>query len=108
RLVARFALTLQDILAVFAPSQGIPTLTGDMRQTVANRLQGGSGGAFGRRGERARFLATGLGRLVDPITLNAELEMAGNWAPEYGASAAERGGGRGRRRREGAGRPEHR
>jgi hypothetical protein len=81
RLVARFALSLQDILAVFAPGQGIPTLTGDMRQTVARRLQGGgaAGRVFGRRGSRGRFLATGLGRLVDPVTLNAELEMAGNW-----------------------------
>jgi hypothetical protein len=84
RLVARFAISLQDVLAVFAPNQGIPTLTGDMRQTVARRLQGGgaAGRVFGRRGSRARFLATGLGRLVDPATLNAELEMAGNWTTE--------------------------
>ena len=83
RLVARFTLSLQDILAVFAPGQGLPTLTGDMHQTVARRLHGTGGAAgrvFGRRGSRARFLATGLGRLVDPATLNAELEMAGNWA----------------------------
>src|SRR4029079_11920693 len=30
--VATYEMTLQDILAVFAPAQGIPTLTGDMRQ----------------------------------------------------------------------------
>ena len=55
-----------------------------MRQTVARRLQGGgvAGRVFGRRGSRARFLATGLGRLVDPVALNAELEMAGNWTTE--------------------------
>ena len=55
--VARFAMTLQDILAVFAPGRGIPTLTGDMRQTSAERL---------------------VGTLVDPVTLNALLEMARN------------------------------
>jgi hypothetical protein len=79
--VARFDLTLQDVLAVFAPAQGIPTLTGDMRQTDAGTLHAGlSGSRFGRRGQRLRLFATGLGRLVDPVTLNAQLEIAGNWA----------------------------
>ncbi|MFL6137309.1 MAG: hypothetical protein ACJ74O_05845 [Frankiaceae bacterium] len=81
--VATFALTLQDILAVFAPAQGIPTLTGDMRQTAARALSGPlAGRRFGRVGLRGRFFATGLGRLVDPVTLNALLELAGNWTVE--------------------------
>jgi hypothetical protein len=29
-----------------------------------------------------RMLATGLGELVDPVTLNAQLEVAGNWSAE--------------------------
>jgi hypothetical protein len=73
KLVARFDLTLQDVLAVFAPSKGVPTLTGDMRQTAAS--------GFGKVGMRFRMMASGLGTLVDPATLNAELEIAGNWAP---------------------------
>jgi hypothetical protein len=81
--VARFDLTLQDILTVFAPAKGIPTLTGGMRQTMAEKLTGlPDGRRFGRAGSRARLFATGLGTLVDPVTLNAALEMAGNWVIE--------------------------
>jgi hypothetical protein len=81
--VATFALTLQDVLAVFAAGQGIPTLTGDMRQTDARMMSGGlSGKRFGFRGQRLRLFATGLGFLVDPVTLNANLEIAGNWSVE--------------------------
>jgi hypothetical protein len=78
KAVARLAMTLQDVLAVFAPAQGIPTLSGDVRQTFAARTA--SGAFFGYAGLRSRLLATGLGTLVDPVTLNAQLEMAGNWA----------------------------
>jgi hypothetical protein len=78
--VARFGLTLQDVLAVFAPGSGIPTLTGDMRQNESHTLRGHlSGKRFGAHGQRLRMFATGLGHLVDPKTLNAELEIAGNW-----------------------------
>ena len=72
KLVARFDLMLQDVLAVFATAKGIPTLTGDLRQTSAS--------GFGKVGLRFRMTASGLGTLVDPATLNAELEIAGNWA----------------------------
>jgi len=81
--VAEFDLTLQDILTVFAPAKGIPTLTGSMRQTLAGALAGGRPRRrFGHVGSDARLFATGLGTLVDPITLNANLEMAGNWVTE--------------------------
>lgn len=81
--VARFDLQLQDILAVIATGKGIPTLTGDMTQTVADRLAGGlAGRVFGQKGQRLRFFATGLGTLVDPVTLNADLEIAGSWSAE--------------------------
>lgn len=75
--LARFQLTLQDVLTVFAPASGIPTLTGDMRQGAAEHLADGR--RFGRRGQELRMFATGLGFLTDPVTLNAELEIAGNW-----------------------------
>ena len=77
-LVARYTLTLQDVLAVFAPAQGLPTLTGEMVQTVVGRLPDGS--RFGSPGTVLRMFATGLGKLVDPVTLNADLEIAGNWS----------------------------
>ena len=81
--VARFDLRLQDVLAVFAPGQGLPTLTGDMVQTSAGALGGGlAGAAFGQEGQRLRMFAAGLGTLVDPVTLNANLEIAGNWSAE--------------------------
>jgi hypothetical protein len=81
RAVASFAMTLQDVLAVFAPASGIPTLTGDMRQNAARELRGGlTDNRFGRLDQRLRMYATGLGMLTDPVTLNAELEIAGNWA----------------------------
>jgi hypothetical protein len=78
QLVARYALTLQDVLAVFAPGKGLPTLTGEMQQTFAGRLPGGA--SFGASDTLLRMFATGLGTLVDPVTLNAELEIAGNWS----------------------------
>jgi len=79
--VARFGLTLQDVLTVFAPASGLPTLTGDMRQRTAGRLSGGlRGSTFGQSGLRLRFFATGIGTLVDPATSNSQLEIAGNWS----------------------------
>jgi hypothetical protein len=81
RVVAVFAMTLQDVLAVFAPASGIPTLTGDMHQNAARELRDGlAGKRFGRLDQHLRMYATGLGMLTDPATLNAELEIAGNWA----------------------------
>lgn len=81
--VARFDLTLQDMLAVFAAGKAIPTLNGDMRQTAAHALSGGlAGRTFGHDGLRLRMFATGLGTLTDPVTLNADLEIAGNWSVE--------------------------
>jgi hypothetical protein len=81
--VARYDLVLQDILTVFAPARGLPTLTGDLTQTRAKSLSGAlAGSTFGRRGNRLRMFATGLGELVDPVTLNALLEIAGNWSAE--------------------------
>ncbi|MGZ4649094.1 MAG: hypothetical protein ACXV3A_00910 [Kineosporiaceae bacterium] len=82
-LVAQFDLTLQDVLTVFATGKGLPTLSGDMRQTQARSLGGAlSGNRFGVVGQRLRMLASGIGELVDPVTLNAQLEIAGNWAAE--------------------------
>ena len=43
---------------------------------------------FGIGGQRLRMLATGIGQLVDPVTLNAQLEIAGNWATGLPWSAA--------------------
>jgi hypothetical protein len=81
--VARYDLTLQDVLAVYATGKGLPTLTGDMRQTAAHAMSGPlSGKTFGRAGTRLRLFATGLGTLTDPVTLNAQLEIAGNWSIE--------------------------
>lgn len=81
--VAQFDLDLQDVLTVFATARGLPTLSGDMRQTQAGALSGSlSGHRFGVSGQRLRMLATGLGELVDPVTLNAQLEVAGNWSAE--------------------------
>lgn len=78
--VAAFGLVLQDVLAVFAPASGIPTLTGDMRQNTAAPLHAGlAGKQFGALHQRLRLFATGLGQLTDPVTLNANLEIAGNW-----------------------------
>ena len=76
-------VTLQDVLTVFAPAQGLPTLTGDMLQTAAQALSGPlSGQKFGRKGARLRFFATGLGALTDAAKPNSQLEIAGNWSIE--------------------------
>lgn len=78
--VATFAITLQDIVTVFAPGKGLPTLTGDMRQTQSDKLNGPAGGRnFGHVGAQARLFATGIGTLLNPATFNSALEMAGNW-----------------------------
>ena len=75
--VATFAITLQDIVTVFATGKGLPTLTGDMRQTQSGKLAGGRN--FGHVGGRGRLFATGIGTLLNPATFNSVLEMAGNW-----------------------------
>lgn len=78
--VATFAITLQDIVTVFAPGKGLPTLTGDMRQTQSDKLNGPQNRRnFGHVGAEARLFATGIGTLLDPVTFNSALEMAGNW-----------------------------
>ena len=80
--VARYDMTLQDILTVIAMNTGLPTLTGDMLQTAAQALSGPlAGQKFGKKGTRLRFFATGLGhKLNDAPT--AQLEIAGNWSVE--------------------------
>ena len=81
--VASYDMTLQDVLTVFAPGHGLPTLTGDMKQTSAATLSGPLAGQnFGRPGARLRFFATGLGTLTDPTRPNSQLEIAGNWSIE--------------------------
>jgi hypothetical protein len=81
--VASYDMTLQDVLTVFLPGQGLPTLTGDMLQTAAATLSGPlAGQKFGRQGARLRFFATGLGALTDPTPPNSKLEIAGNWSIE--------------------------
>jgi len=77
--VATFAITLQDIVTVFATGKGLPTLTGDMRQTHSGKLNDGAGRNFGHVGARSRLFATGIGTLLNPATFNSILEMAGNW-----------------------------
>jgi hypothetical protein len=80
--VARYDMTLQDILTVIATNTGLPTLTGDMLQTFAHALSGPlSGQTFGRQGTRLRFFATGLGHKTDDAP-TAQLEIAGNWSVE--------------------------
>lgn len=82
-VVARFDLRLQDVLAVYAVGRGIPTLTGDMVQTTVGALSGPlAGKVFGKQHTRTHLFATGLGTLRDPVTLNALLEIAGNWLVE--------------------------
>jgi hypothetical protein len=82
-VVGKYDLLLQDVLTVFAAGQGLPTLTGDMVQTKAHALSGPLAGlTFGKPDSRLRMFATGLGKLVDPVTLNAMLEIAGNWSVE--------------------------
>jgi len=70
------------VLTVFAPDTGLPTLTGDMRQTFAGALSGPlAGKTFGRTGTRLRFFATGIGTRTD-LAPHAQLEIAGNWSIE--------------------------
>jgi len=81
--VASYDMTLQDVLTVFTPGKGLPTLTGDMLQTDAATLSGPlAGQKFGRQGTGLRFFATGLGTLTDPAKPNSQLEIAGNWSIE--------------------------
>jgi hypothetical protein len=83
KAVARFDVVLHDVLAVYATGKGLPTLTGDMHQRHADTMTGRlAGRVFGRVGARLRFFATGMGTLLNPDTLNSELEIAGNWSVE--------------------------
>ena len=79
--VASYDMTLQDVLTVFVPGHGLPTLTGDMVQTATATLSGPlAGQKFGRPGAQLRFFATGLGTLTDATKPNSQLEIAGNWS----------------------------
>jgi len=78
-LVARYTLTIQDILTVIAPNTGIPTLVGDLRQTQAASVGGGKG-KFGQNGAKLRLLATGIGSRLPPDPPVATLTVAGNLA----------------------------
>jgi hypothetical protein len=84
--VARFSMTLQNVLTVFAPGRGLPTLTGDLQQTFAGRIsltgKPNASANFGRMGTRARLLATGLGQRPNPATFDTQFEMGGNWTIE--------------------------
>jgi hypothetical protein len=78
--IAQFEVNLQDIVTVFAPGKGLPTLTGDLRQVSAHRLDGSHRHrTFGRVGAEGRLFATGIGTLLNPATFNSILEMAGQW-----------------------------
>jgi hypothetical protein len=80
--VARYDMTLQDILTVIALNTGLPTLIGDMLQTAAHALSGPlAGQKFGKKGTRLRFFATGLGHKTSDAP-TAQLEIAGNWSIE--------------------------
>ena len=80
--VARYGMTLQDILTVIALNTGLPTLTGDMFQTAARALSGPlAGQTFGQKGTRLRFFATGLGQKTSAAP-TAQLAIAGNWSIE--------------------------
>jgi len=81
--VASYDMTLQDVLTVFMPGRGLPTLTGDMLQTAAATLSGPlAGQKFGRPGAQLRFFATGVGALTDATKPNSQLDIAGNWSIE--------------------------
>jgi hypothetical protein len=83
RKVARYDVLLQDVLTVYAPQAGLPTLSGDMVQTLSATLRGPlAGRPFGHRGARLRMFANGLGQLIDPATFRANFEIAGNWSVE--------------------------
>jgi hypothetical protein len=77
--IASFAVTLLDVLTVFAPGKGLPVLSGDMRQVEAGPVDGLGGAQFGHIGAKARLSASGIGTLVDPVKLTSVLEMAGSW-----------------------------
>ncbi len=77
--VARYTLVLQDVLTVIDTNKGIPTLTGDMTQTDAQKLSGALGKhRFGRKASRLRIFATGLGIRTEATAPVASLKVAGN------------------------------
>jgi hypothetical protein len=79
RRLARYALTLQDVLTVVAPGTGLPVLSGTAEQTEAGSV---NGRRFGAVGLELRFGATGLGTRHDTGTdvsnAQADLTVAGS------------------------------
>jgi len=77
--VATYTLVLQDVLTVIDTNKGIPTLTGDMVQTDAQKLSGAlSKQRLGRKATRLRIFATGLGVRTEATAPVASLKVAGN------------------------------
>jgi hypothetical protein len=64
---------------VIDTNKGIPTLTGDLVQTDAQKLSGAlSKQRFGRKAMRLRIFATGLGVRTEATAPVASLKVAGN------------------------------
>ena len=79
RPVARYALELQDVLTVIDTGKGLPVLNGEADQVEAGSLGGLR--RFGRVGQSARFVATGIGNRSDdgPVEgAQATLSVAGS------------------------------
>ena len=77
-LVARYDAHPAGRARGVRPGDGLPTFTGEMRQTFAGRV--GRGGGSAASHACCGCSRPGLGTLIDPVTLNADLEIAGNWS----------------------------
>jgi hypothetical protein len=77
--IAAYEGDFQSIVNVTAPTKGIESLTGSLRQTAAHRFSlGGKSHVLGAVGLRGRVTATGDGTLLEPTLPKAVLLLAGS------------------------------
>lgn len=74
-LIATFNITVQNVINVIAPAQGVYTTWGVLEQTSAKQFRlGGKRFRFGHKNQSVRIVATGQGTLLDadiPISVHS-------------------------------------
>jgi hypothetical protein len=77
--IARSKVTMQDILSVIGPGEGVPTLGGDVRQTAAEPFTlDGTRYQLGKVGLLTRLSGTGRGTLEDASLPRSSLSFSAN------------------------------
>jgi hypothetical protein len=78
-LIASFEITVQNVISVIAPAQGVSTTWGVLEQTKAEHFRlNGKRFKFGKNNQRERIFGTGQGTLLDAGVPVSVVFISGN------------------------------